>query len=172
MQKISEHISYREAVRSDIAKRYNIDNCFNDDQLVRMKLLAEKVFESVRKHFNVPIFISSFFRSIELNKKLGGAKNSQHCANNGAAIDMDADVYSGLTNKQLFDYIKDNLDFDQLILENVSQDGIGGWIHCSYVSPDKNRKEILTMKLVNGKKYYKKYTEPIIEPAVEPGVVA
>ena len=77
-------------------------------------------------------------------------------ANNGAAMDLDADVYCGITNRQIFDYIKDNLEFDQLIYEDVKPDGTAGWVHVSY-NKDRNRKEILIMKRVNGKTVYEKY---------------
>jgi len=157
MKTVSEHITYREAIRSEVAKRNGLLNYFTPEQLERMKLVAEKVFEPVRNYFNVPIFVSSFFRTKQLNILLKGATNSQHMANNGAAIDVDADIYCGVTNKQIFDYIRLNLDFDQLILENVSVDGTGGWVHFSYVSPEKNRKEVLTMQIVNGKQIYKPY---------------
>jgi hypothetical protein len=151
---INSYISYTEATYSDVAKRNNIKNEPTAEQLVKMKLLAEKVFEPLREHFGVSIFISSFFRSAELNKKLKGAKNSQHML--GEAMDIDGDIYGGVTNKQIFDYIKDNLDFDQLILENVSTDGTGGWVHCSYKEFG-NRGEILIMTIKNGKNCYEKY---------------
>jgi hypothetical protein len=157
MKKISEHITYRECIKSELAKRHGINNYFTLDQLPKLQLVANKIFEPVRNHFGVPIFVSSFFRTKELNILLGGAKNSQHCAFNGAAIDVDADVYGGITNKQIFDYIKDNLDFDQLILENVGADGTGGWVHFSYVNETDNRKEVLVMKIINGKQVYEKY---------------
>jgi hypothetical protein len=156
MKQVSKHISYREAIKSEVAKRNGINNYFTVDQLYRMVELAENVFEPLREHFKVPIYISSFFRNKQLNDLIGGVKDSQHLCNNGAAIDLDGDVYSGVTNKQIFDYIKDNLTFDQLILENVSTDGTGGWVHVSY-NKGNNRKEVLTMKLVNGKKVYEEY---------------
>ena len=154
--KISPHISYKEATRSDTAKRLGISNAPNEEHLVRMRLLAKKVFEPLRKHFNVPIYISSFFRSAALNKAIKGAKSSQHMK--GEAMDIDADVYdgvmySGITNKYIFDYIKDNLELDQLILEDVSKEGTGGWVHVSYKRTG-NRNQVLTMTKINGKATY------------------
>jgi hypothetical protein len=157
MLKISEHCTYEEAIRSDIAKRNGIVNYFTVDQLTRMKLLAEKVFEPLRKHFNTPIFISSFFRTIKLNELMDGANGSQHCANNGAAMDLDADVFNVITNKDIFDYIRRHLDFDQLIFEGVNLDGTPGWIHVSYVSKQKNRRQLLKMTIKNGEKIYEDY---------------
>jgi hypothetical protein len=121
-----------------------------------MRVLAEKVFEPLREHFGVPIFISSFFRTAQLNKLLGGAKGSQHMANNGAAMDLDAEVFCGITNKDIFDYIKGNLEFDQLIYEDVKSDGSAGWVHVSY-SEGKNRRQVLTMTLKDGKQIYSEY---------------
>jgi len=156
MEKISKHIAYSEGIRSELAKRLNISNEPDEEQLIRMKLVAEKVFEFVRGHFNVPIYISSFFRSSALNEALGGANDSQHMANNGAAIDLDCDVYGKITNKELFDYIKDNLVFDQVIAESISEDGTGGWVHCSY-KKENNRNQVLVMTKVNGEAIYEKY---------------
>jgi len=156
MLKVSEHCSYAEAIYSDTAKRNGINNYFTPDQLQRMKLLAEKVYEPIVNHFGIKVYISSFFRNVQLNKLIGGVKDSQHLANNGAAMDLDADVNKGVTNEQVFNYIKDNLDFDQLIIEDLRPDGGISWIHVSYVETG-NRHEILTMVLVNGKKVYETY---------------
>jgi len=155
MERISAHIAYSEGIRSELAKRLDISNEPDEQQLIRMKLVAERIFESAREHFDVPIYISSFFRSSALNRALKGAKGSQHMANNGASIDMDCDVYGEITNKELFDYISEELYFDQLILENVGEDGTGGWVHCSY-KKEGNRNEVLIMTKINGKSTYTK----------------
>ena len=156
MLNVSQHITYAEAVRSDTAKRAGLNNWFTTEQLDRMKLLAEKVYEPLVEHFKQPIYISSFFRSKEVNKLIGGSTSSQHLANNGAAMDLDADNNVGVNNQQVFDYIKDNLDYDQLILEDIKPDGSIGWIHVSYKEKD-NRKQVLKMILKKGKKTYTKY---------------
>ena len=153
MEKISAHIAYSEAIRSEQAKRENISNEPNAVQLACMKLVAERVFESAREHFDVPIYISSFFRSSALNKAIRGAKGSQHMK--GEAMDLDCDVYGEITNKELFDYINENCYFDQLILENVGKDGTGGWVHCSY-KKEGNRNEVLIMTKINGESTYTK----------------
>ncbi len=115
------------------------------------KLLAEKVFEPVRVHFGVPIHISSGYRSIELNKCIGGSLTSQHCT--GEAIDIDMDgSQSGVTNKMVFDYIKDNLVYDQIINEFDYS-----WVHVSYAANGKNRKQVLKAVRVNGKTTYQNY---------------
>lgn len=139
---ISEHITYTEATRSDTANKLGIDNTPNIDQLKSMKLAACRVFEPVRNHFGKPIRINSFFRSQELNKAIGGARNSQHMK--GEAIDMSAIPSTGLTNSQIFNWIKDNLEFDQLIWEygNINNPA---WVHVSF-SAEKNRNQILYIR--------------------------
>lgn len=151
MENISEHISYQEAIRSELAKRLKISNEPDEDHLKRMRLVATKVFEPVRIFFNTRIYVSSFFRSKALNKALKGAAGSQHTK--GEAIDVDADVYGGVNNKQIFDYIRANLQFDQLILEDVGPDGTGGWVHFSYKETG-NRNEVLIMTKKDGKAVY------------------
>jgi len=153
MERISRHIAYSEGTRSELAKRLGISNEPNAKQLYRMKLVAERIFESAREHFMVPVYVSSFFRSSALNEALGGATSSQHMK--GEAMDMDCDVYGGVTNKELFDYINEQLYFDQLILEDCGADGTGGWVHCSY-KKEGNRNEVLIMTKVDGKATYTK----------------
>ena len=136
---ISPHISYEEATYSDTAKRLGIDNIPNFEQLCKMVIVATKVFEPLRNYFGVPIHISSFFRTIELNKAIGGSKTSQHVL--GEAIDIDADKYGKITNKQIFNFIKDNLEFDQLIWEFGTNDE-PNWVHVSF-KEGKNRHQVL-----------------------------
>ena len=141
MKNISKYISYKEAITSQTATRNKIENTPNELELVCMQLVALRVFDVVREHFNVPIRVSSFFRSLALNKAVGGSKTSQHVK--GQAIDMQG---SGkISNKMIFEYIKDNLDFDQLIWE-FGTDKNPAWVHVSYVSKEKNRKQILYIK--------------------------
>jgi len=139
MVRISKHISYKEGTHSNTATRRRIRNEPNETQLEAMKLLAKKVFEPLRIHFDKPIRVNSFFRSAALNKAIGGSRTSQHCT--GEAIDIDAT--NGITNKQLFDYIKDNLEFDQLIWE-YGTDEEPDWVHVSYNS-ERNRGVILKL---------------------------
>lgn len=94
-----------------------------------MRLVAEKCFQPLREHFDRPIGISSFYRSPELNKAIGGSKTSDHCK--GRAIDIDADIYGGITNKEIFDWLRENVEFDQLISEYGTEDN-PAWVHVSY----------------------------------------
>ena len=133
--KISEHLELSELTRSESAKRNGISNMPTGEHIANFMLLAEKIFEPIREHFGVPIRISSGYRSAELNKCIGGSATSQHST--GEAIDIDQDGTT-ITNKQVFDYIKDNLAFDQLINEfNYA------WVHVSYKANGKQRGEIL-----------------------------
>lgn len=147
--KISEHISMKEALRSNTAKRLGIDNMPDNDTLVTMQITAEHIFEPLRNKFNEPIYISSFYRSPELNKAIGGSTSSQHCK--GEAIDID-DVYSKASNADFFNYIKDKLEFDQLIWE-FGDDKNPAWVHVSY-SLGKNRMRILKAIKENGRTKY------------------
>jgi hypothetical protein len=150
MEKISKHISYKEATFSQTATRKDIDNIPNEEVLERMRTVAENVFEPLRAHVGGPIKINSFYRSIMLNTAIGGSKSSQHTR--GEAIDID-DTLGCMSNKDMFTFIKDELDFDQLIWE-FGDDENPAWVHVSYVSPENNRRRILKALKVNGKTTY------------------
>lgn len=149
---ISKHISYKEATRSVTALRLGIENKPSEYDLQNMELIAEKVFEPLRKAVNGPIKINSFYRSEQLNKAIGGSGRSQHCQ--GRAIDID-DNYGYMSNNDMYNYIKNNLDYDQLIFEFPDKDGKASWIHVSYVDGDSNRKRCLLAYKDNGKTKYK-----------------
>ena len=149
--KISDHITYAEAIHSNTAKRKGIDNTPSEAQVTAMKLLAEKVFEPLRKWVGGPIKVNSFFRSEALNESIGGAATSQHCK--GQAIDID-DVYGKKTNADMYHWIQTNLDYDQMIWE-FGTDMQPNWIHVSYVSEEKNRNKCLKAYKEHGKTKYK-----------------
>ena len=150
---VSKNISYKEATHSTTAKRLGIDNTPNAEQFSNMIYVAENVFQPIREHFNTPIYISSFFRSEDLNKAIRGSSSSTHMK--GEAMDLDADVYEGITNAEIFHYIKDNLEFDQLIWE-FGTDEEPAWVHVS-LSKRTNRNQILKAYKVNGKTKYEIY---------------
>tara|TARA_Y100000356_G_scaffold125052_1_gene121586 strand:- start:570 stop:1031 length:462 start_codon:yes stop_codon:yes gene_type:complete len=137
--KISDHITYAEAIHSNTAKRRGIDNTPNPTQVETMKVTAEKIFEPLRKFVGGPIKVNSFFRSPELNTAIGGSKTSQHCK--GQAIDID-DVFGYKTNAEMYNWIKENLNFDQMIWE-FGTDMNPNWVHISYVSDEDNRNRCL-----------------------------
>ena len=155
MSKLSEHLDLSEVTRSESAKRKGISNMPTEAHIANFKLLAENVFEPIRKHFRCPIIISSGYRSKELNAAIGGSLTSQHCQ--GEAIDIDMDgTPNGVTNRMVFDYIKDNLVFDQLIFEFGDANN-PDWVHVSYESTGTQRKQILRATRSNGKTVYSKY---------------
>ncbi len=133
---ISKHITLEEAINSPTALRLKIDNKPNDIVLESMKLVAEKCFEPLRVWYGKPIKVNSFYRSLNLNKAVGGSATSQHVK--GEAIDLTGG--SKEENKKIFDWCKVNLVFDQLINEYDYT-----WIHISY-NKTKNRNQILIIK--------------------------
>ena len=147
---ISKHISDKKGVYSNTAIRRGIDNKPNEDQLKCMELLANEVFEPLRNYVAKPIKINSFFRSPDLNTAIGGSKTSQHCK--GQAMDID-DTFGHMSNAQMYHWIKDNLDFDQMIWE-FGDDDNPNWVHVSYVSPRENRNRCLKAYKENGKTKY------------------
>ena len=148
---ISKHISDKEGVYSITATRRDIDNIPGKKELNNMKLLAEEVFEPLRKWVGGPIRINSFYRSPKLNTAIGGSSKSQHCK--GQAMDID-DTSCHKTNAEMFKFIKDELEFDQMIWE-FGDDKNPNWVHVSYVSEDENRNRCLLAYKENGKSKYK-----------------
>ena len=148
--KISNHISYQEAIRSNTATRRGIDNTPGDYEVTNMVGVAENIFEPLRQWVGGPIKINSMFRCEELNTAIGGSSRSQHCQ--GRAIDIN-DTFGHKTNAEMFNYIKENLNFDQLIWEFGTDDN-PDWVHVSYVSKEENRNRILKAERINGKTQY------------------
>lgn len=161
-ERISEHVTYEEATASSNAERLGIDNTPTPEIIEVMKNTARKVFEPMQEFFGCRIAITSFFRSADLNAELVknpdilASKKSQHIL--GEAMDINGDVFGGVINKQIFDYIKENLEFDQLIWENVDEDPDPEWVHVSFKSSPgaKNRREVLKRFKENGKTRYEK----------------
>jgi len=151
MERISEHISYKEGIKSNTATRLGIKNTPDDYQITNMVNIGVNVFEPLRKYVGGPIRINSFYRCEELNRAIGGSSRSQHCE--GRAIDLD-DTLGHKTNAEMYQYIKDNLSFDQLIWE-FGDDTNPDWIHVSYVHSDENRKRCLRAERTNGKTTYR-----------------
>ena len=147
---ISKHVSYKEGVYSITATRLGINNTPNDEQLDNMELVAKEVFEPLREWVGGPIKINSFFRGLPLNTAIGGSKKSQHMK--GQAMDID-DNYGHATNAEMYHWIKENLDFDQMIWE-FGNDDEPNWIHVSYVSAEENRNRCLRAYKSNGKTAY------------------
>ena len=150
MEKISPHITYVEATFSQTATKHRMENIPNTEQLAAMRLIAEKIFEPMRAHFNIPIAITSFFRTKQVNTLVGGAINSQHTK--GEAMDINAAVLGGTTNAEIFHFIKNNLLFDQLIWEfgdHLNPD----WVHVSYKLTGNKRQVLKSKKIGHNTKY-------------------
>ena len=145
--KLSAHFDLCEFTRSESAKREGVSNMPTPEHLENIKTLCEKVLEPIRAKFG-PINISSGYRSSDLNHFIGGSLNSDHCK--GRAADIDMDGHGGeVTNKMIFDYIKDNLEVDQLINEfNYS------WVHVGY-RKGANRRQVLDAVKEGGKTVYR-----------------
>ena len=139
MKKISKYISYKEATHSNYAKENGIVNKPKTEHIENMQVLAEKVFEPLREWVGNPIRVNSMFRSEKLNTALRGSYTSSHLE--GKAIDITS--IDGKTNLEMFHYIKDNLDFDQLIWEYGAEPK---WLHVSYENEKDNRNQILVIK--------------------------
>ncbi len=146
---ISKTVSLKEATRSNTAVRFGIDNTPNQSQMTALTDTAIHIVDSVRAKFGDAVDVSSMFRSEALNKKIGGAKGSQHCS--GEAVDLDSRDDS--MNLEIFNFVKDSLVFDQLIAEAPDENGVPSWVHVSFTThPKKNRGQILVY-LAKGKKY-------------------
>jgi hypothetical protein len=152
---LSTNLSLAEVTRSETAKRRGISNMPTPEHIENFKKLAINIFQPIREHFGKPILISSGYRSAELNKAISGSLSSQHCS--GEAIDIDMDG-TDITNKQIFDYIKENLNFDQMIWE-FGTDANPDWVHVSFAANRSQRKQILVAKKVNGKTTYIPYSK-------------
>ena len=149
--KLSKNLSLSEVTKSNTAIKNGFSNNPTEEHLENLKVIAKKIFQPIREHFKVAVGVSSGYRSKELNIKIGGSKTTQHCK--GEALDLDADMFGVIDNKQIFDFIKDNLEFDQLISEFGTEDK-PAWIHVSYKEGGPNRMMMLRATKVNGKTKY------------------
>ena len=134
---ISQHVTLGELIRSESAKRHGISNMPTPEHIENLKAICEHIFEPIRAEFRVPIYISSAYRSKDLNKLVKGSSTSQHCK--GEALDLDMDGHShSVTNKDIFDFIVAKLPFDQVINEfNYA------WVHVSYKANGPQRHQVL-----------------------------
>ena len=146
---LSKNLMLAEAITSQTATRLGINNQPSPLVIKRMELVAQNIFQKIRDHFNKPVRVSSFYRSPELNRRIGGSSTSQHTT--GEAIDLQST--SGFTNKEIFDYVRTNLKFDQLIGEFPDASGNFEWVHIS-LKENGNRNQILIAKRVKGKTVY------------------
>ena len=153
--KISANLTLKEVSKSLTATRRGIDNEPKGEHLTALINLANNVFQPIREHFGKPIFVSSGYRSPELNKAIGGSKTSQHCK--GEAIDIDNDAREYPSNADIFWYIYDHLEFDQMIWE-FGDDKNPSWVHVSYKS-EGNRKQVLKASKSKGRTVYTNFQD-------------
>jgi hypothetical protein len=151
MVNISKHITYAEATRSETAQKQGVANTPDTVSLTAMKRTAERVFEPLRSYIGEPVRINSFFRTPQVNTLIGGSKTSQHMK--GEAMDIGRFAGSGYSNADIFWFIRENLEFDQLIWE-MGNDAEPDWIHVS-LKPSGNRREVLQAYKSSGITKYK-----------------
>jgi zinc D-Ala-D-Ala carboxypeptidase len=145
--KLTSNLSLAEVTKSATAIRKGIANTPTATHLIALKEVSKNIFQPCREHFGKPLAVTSGYRSEELNEAINGSKRSQH--SKGEALDLDADVFGGFSNAELFNYIKNNLDFDQLIWE-FGNNNNPAWVHCSYKTQG-NRNEVLIAVKTNNK---------------------
>ena len=162
--RLSQNFTLAELIKSQTAERKSINNNPNEDNIENLQRLCEHVLQPVRDHFGKVVSVSSGFRSPELCVAIGSSTTSQHASGQAA----DFEIY-GVSNKELADYIADNLDFDQLILEFWKpEEPNSGWVHCSYKGADQNRKQYLrAIKDANGRTAYQKEHSATTGPSAD-----
>jgi hypothetical protein len=146
---LSPNFSLHELTKSETALRLDLDNTPDEQATENLRLLCEKVLQPVRDHFGKGVKVNSAYRSPESNAAVGGSKTSDHCKGMAADIEI-----PGVANADLAQWIMDNLDYTQLILEFYTP-GIpdSGWVHVSY-DPNNLKKQELTATKVAGKTTY------------------
>jgi len=133
---ISDHFTLSELTKSSTAERLGIANEPGSMEVENLIMVCDQILEPVRNHYDIPFTPSSGFRCLELNRAIGSSGNSQHVK--GEAVDFEV---PGIPNKEVALWVKDNCEFDQLILE-FYKEGVpdSGWVHCSYTIENDNRK--------------------------------
>ena len=146
---LSENFTLQELIYSDTAIRRGIDNKPNDETIENLKIVCENILEPVREYFKAPVVISSGYRSVEVCEAVGSSAKSQHTKGQAA----DFEIF-GIPNKDVADWIVNNIDFDQCILEFWNEkEPNSGWVHCSFNAAG-NRKQYLKASKENGKVVY------------------
>jgi len=146
---LTKNFTLEEMIKSETALRHGMDNTPGENEIGNLKLLCEKVLQPVRDHFGKGVKVNSGFRHPDVNAKVGGSRTSDHTRGQAGDIEI-----PGVPNAELAEWIKDNLEFRQLILEFYTP-GVpdSGWVHVSYVAED-NKKEVLTATKKDGKTVY------------------
>lgn len=158
--KLSENFSLEELIRSSTARRIGLDNIPNDEHVKNLQVVVDEIAQPLRDHFGKPVRINSGYRSPALNDAIGGSKKSQH--SKGEALDLEID---GVSNLEVADWITDNCDYDQVILEfyNPAEGPNSGWVHASCKANLSENRERNLIALKDGKKTVYVMTEDFIE---------
>lgn len=146
---LTANFSLAEMVKSETALRHDMDNTPGEAEIANLRVLCEKVLQPVRDHYAKGVKVNSGFRSPDVNAKVGGSRTSDHCKGQAADIEI-----PGVANAELAQWITENLDFTQVILEFYTP-GIpdSGWVHVSY-NPADLKKQVLTATKKDGKTVY------------------
>ena len=153
--KLSKNLSLSEVTKSNTAMRRGIDNNPTEAHIENLKYVAEKVFQPIRNHFGVPIYISSGYRSQTLNEAIGGSPRSFH--SHGMALDLDQDGRNrGVNNADVFYYIKENLPYTELIWE-FGDDKNPNWVHVAIAKGREDEKNTKIAKKVDNRTTYSKF---------------
>jgi hypothetical protein len=146
---LSKNFTLNELTKSQEATRLGIDNTPNEEHILNLKLLCENILQPIRDFYGMPLSVSSGYRSAALCEAVGSSSKSQHTKGQAA----DFEIF-GVHNRELSDWIVNNLDYDQCILEFWNEnEPNSGWVHCSY-SKESNRKQYLKAQKVSGKIVY------------------
>ena len=145
--KLSDHFSLSELTKSDTAVRKGIPNVPKDEEVENLIMVCSEILEPVREQYGIPFIPNSGYRCLELNRAIGSSDRSQHVQ--GKAVDFEI---PGVDNKEVALWVKENCDFDQLILEFYKEgEPTSGWVHCSYDVDKEDRK---SARIFDGKTWF------------------
>jgi zinc D-Ala-D-Ala carboxypeptidase len=146
---LSKSFTLNELTKSQEATRLGIENIPNEEHIENLKILCENILQPLRDYYGMPVSVSSGYRSVALCESVGSSAKSQHTKGQAA----DFEIF-GVSNKDVADFIVQNLEYDQCILEFWNEnDPNSGWVHCSY-SVNGNRKQYLKAQKIDGKIVY------------------
>jgi len=150
--KLSKNLSLDEVIYSQTALRRDIDNTPTEEHIKNLKYVAEKIFQPIREHFGVPIYVSSGYRSKDLNEAIGGSPRSFH--SHGMALDLDQDGRNkGVSNADVFYFIKNNLQFTELIWEFGNENN-PNWVHVAIAPGREEEKNTKIAQKINNRTTY------------------
>jgi zinc D-Ala-D-Ala carboxypeptidase len=169
---LSKHLSYSQVTSSSTAARFKIENTPSNKELQSLTLVGGHIYDPICEEFG-KVFVSSGYRHPRVNALVGGSSTSSHCK--GEALDLDGDApnvsYQKVSNSELFKFILDNLEFDQLIAE-FEENGQPRWVHVSYREGNNRMQALIASRVQYGKTRYIPYSEEMFAMIYEKGRVA